>query len=132
MKSSTEQAKNTKFAMLRDALKLGCPYEPLQALLVAHPELPTDVEEYRAFVGEHPEVIAQCETIRKRNEIQNGFRLVYPHPRRGCWDDVLKQVQALPTEITMLDRMPMTVRRPNHWPALGVPLFETEKKRVRD
>jgi hypothetical protein len=128
MKSSTEQARDTKFAMLRDALKLGCPYQPLQALLNANPDFPADAVGYRAFIAEHADVIAECEAIRGRNETGNGFRLVYPDPRRRKWDDVLRQVQAMPTEVTMLDKLPMTLARPKHWLACSLPRFDSSRK----
>jgi hypothetical protein len=121
MKSSTDQARDTKLAMLCDALKLGCPYQPLQALLAAYPHFPTDMDGFRAFIAGHPSVLAECEALRRRNEVGNGFRLVYPHPRRRHWDDVLRQVQSMPTEVTLLDRMPMTVRRPRQWLTYSVP-----------
>jgi hypothetical protein len=110
MKSSTEQARNTKFAMLRDALRLACPYLPLQTLLDANPDHPTDPEDYGRFIAAHPDVLAGCEEIRERGEVGNGFSRIYPHPQRRHWDDVVRQVLALPTEITVGEVTPPTAQ----------------------
>jgi hypothetical protein len=59
MKSSTDQARDTEFAMLCDALKQMCPYEPLQQLLATNRDFPRDIEGYRAFIAEHADVVAQ-------------------------------------------------------------------------
>jgi hypothetical protein len=129
MKSSTDQARDTKLAMLCDAIKLGCPYEPLQALLADSPGFPTDLDGYRDFIAQHADVVAECEAIRKRNEIGNGFRLVYPHPRRRQWDEVVRKVEELPTEVTLIDRMPITPRPLKAWPALGLSIVDSIRRR---
>jgi hypothetical protein len=128
MKSSTDQARDTKFAMLRDALKLGCPYQPLQALLNANPDFPTDPAGFREFIAEHADVIEECEAIRRTNEVGNDFHLVYPDIRRKRWDDVLRHVQEMPTEVTMADKLPMALGRPKQWLAFRMPVLGSAKR----
>jgi hypothetical protein len=58
-----------------------------------------------------------------RNEKNNGFRLVYPirgEPSKGS---------GIADGVALLDWMPMTLLRPRHWSALGLPFLDSARRR---
>jgi hypothetical protein len=99
LKCNTTKSHDLKLGMLQDALRLACPYQPLQAL-ISSSDVPCDLDEYKQFIREHHRVIDECEQLRKQNEIKNGFELVFPSDRKLIWNQVLETVKTLPTEMT--------------------------------
>ena len=112
LKCNTTRSHELKYAMIQDALKLGCPYQPLQELLSNTEVLPETIEEYREFIKQHKDVLEDCESRRLENEIGNGFEKVFPNDKKPVWANVLETVKKLPADSTFDGNMPMQLRPP--------------------
>ena len=97
MKCNTEHSHDLKLDMLKDALRIAAPLQPLQRLLNTT-DYPKDPEGYAKFLQQNKGVIKEIETLRAQNEINNGFKKVFPNPQRPIFDKVLEFVKTLPTE----------------------------------
>jgi hypothetical protein len=128
LKSPTLRAQQLKQAMLKDALRLGCPYQPIQQLIFATPDVPDGFDEFRRFMEAHEAVIRECEEIRAKGEIENSFVLVYPDPRRTEWDSVIQRVQEMPSELTMIDKMPLALHGSKPWGSRSFFVPEPQRK----
>jgi hypothetical protein len=128
LKSPTPRAQQLKQAMLKDALRLGCPYQPIQQLISATPDVPNGLNEFRSFMDAHKGVIRECDAIRARGEVENNFVLVYPDPRRTEWEGVLQRVEEMPTEFTMIDRMPLPLHSPKTWGSRSCLVADAQRK----
>lgn len=109
LKCNTTRSHDLKLKMLQDALKIGCPYQPLQELISATDSLPTDIEGYRRFIAEHMDVIEKCEKLRKEAEKGSSFDKVYPDPEMPIWDRVLEKVKEMPTDTWVGTGMPLMI-----------------------
>lgn len=114
LKCNTKRSHDLKLEMLQDALKIGCPYQPLQDLISNTPEteLPEDIEGYRKFIAEHKDVIDACEKRREAAEKDSTFSKVYPNPKMPIWDRVLEKVKEMPTETWTGSGMPLILKAP--------------------
>jgi hypothetical protein len=105
LKCNTAKGHSMKLKMLQDAIRLACPYQPLQAL-IASSDVPDDIQGYREFIKGHKSVIDQCEKLRRRNDPGNGFDLVFSSDRKSQWNAVLDTVKTLSTDVTLDMGMP--------------------------
>lgn len=101
MKCNTEQSHELKLSVIQDALRIGCPYEPLQTLIRERPDVPETIEEYRKFIAQNRNVIDECERCREQNEKNSEFVKIYPSCKHPEWSEVLDAVKGLPTEEEM-------------------------------
>ena len=113
LKCNTTRSHDLKFGMIQNALKIACPYQPLQDLISSMPELPETIEEYREFVKQHQDVLEDCEARRAENEIGNGFVKVFPNDKKPIWDRVLDTVKKAPSDLTADGTMPLPLRPPS-------------------
>ena len=97
MKTNTENSKNLKIQMLKDALKVAAPYQPLQQLLKDLDKYPVTNEEMREIVEGNPKVFDEIKNLRLRNERHNSFELVYPK-KSHRYNLILDKIMKLPTE----------------------------------
>jgi hypothetical protein len=128
LRSPTSRAQQLKQAMLKDALRLGCPYQPIQQLISTTPDVPKGLDEFRSFMEAHQDVVRECEAIRAMGEIENSFVLVYPNPRRTEWNSVLEKVQEMPADLTMLDRTPVDLRGSEDWGSRSLLVMDPQRK----
>lgn len=111
LKCNTEHSHDMKLAMLKDALKIGAPLQPLQRLL-NHTDYPKDVEGFTSFMQQHKDVLEEIELLRTQNEHGNGFVKVFPNPKNPQWNAVLETAKKLPPETTLESGMPTAIEAP--------------------
>jgi hypothetical protein len=97
LKCNTEGSHDLKLGLVEDAIRLACPYQPLQDFLRSHPP-PDDPTAFRAFVQRQRETLRACDRLRRANEKGNGFERVFPNRHYPVWDQVLETVKSLPIE----------------------------------
>jgi hypothetical protein len=110
LKCNCEKSHDLKLAMVRDAIRLACPYQPIQELIRNTEQLPADFREYRQFLQENQSVLTECARLRELNEEGNEFARVFPNPNKPVWNEVLEKVKELPTETEIYTSIPMTIR----------------------
>lgn len=98
MKTNTENSKNLKIQMLKDALRLAAPLHPLQQLLRNCDGYPTTNEEMRELMKKNQHVLAEIKAIRATNEIYNSFDLVFPS-KKQVFNQILDKVIKMPVEM---------------------------------
>ncbi|OHT02886.1 Tubulin-tyrosine ligase family protein [Tritrichomonas foetus] len=108
LKCNTENSHDLKLDMLKDALKIAAPLQPLQNLLDST-NFPKDPSGFTHFLQQNKSVINEIEMLRQRNEIGNGFEKVFPNPKIPIWNEVLKTVKKLPTETMLETGLPLTL-----------------------
>lgn len=111
MKCNTQNSHNMKLEMLKHALKIAAPFQPLQNLL-DNTDYPEDPEGFMQFIQENKSVLDDIEALRAQNEIGNRFQKVYPNPKKPEWDHVLKTVMEMPTETTINTGIPLSIEVP--------------------
>ena len=99
MKTNTENSKNLKIQMLKDALRLASPLQPLQQLLRNCGDYPTTNDEMRELMQKNQHVLAEIRAIRATNELHNSFDLVFPC-KSPKFHEILEKVSNMPAEIT--------------------------------
>lgn len=98
MKTNTENSRNLKIQMLKDALKIAAPFQPLQQLLKDLDNYPETNEEMRNLVDSYPKVFDEIKALRSRNERHNSFELVYPNPKKHRYPLILEKIMKMPIE----------------------------------
>lgn len=111
MKCNTQNSHDMKLEMLKHALKIAAPLQPLQNLL-DNSDYPKDPEGFMQFIQENKSVINDIEALRAKNEKGNKFVKVYPNPQRPIWDHILNTVMQMPTETTLSTGMPLSIEVP--------------------
>lgn len=111
MKCNTKNSHDMKLEMLKHALKIAAPFQPLQNLL-DNTEYPKDPEGYIQFMKQNKNVIDEIEALRAQNEKGNRFEKVYPNPNKPIWDHVLKTVMHMPTETALNTGIPLSIEVP--------------------
>lgn len=111
MKCNTQNSHDMKLEMLKNALRIAAPFQPLQNLL-DNSEYPKDPEGFMQFIQENKSVIDDIEALRAENEKGNKFVKVYPNPQKPIWDHVLQTVMQMPTETVLNTGMPITIEVP--------------------
>ena len=92
--------------MLMNALKLAAPLQPLQKLMKTV-EFPTDPEEFRKFMENHKDTIQQVNEPREKNEIGNGFKMVFPNDKFPVYQTVLNTLLSMSTRATLDFNLPI-------------------------
>jgi hypothetical protein len=109
LKCNNDKSHDLKLSMLQDAIKLGCPYQPLQELIRTSEEIPTDLREFRQFLQENGSVLRECDRMRELNQEGNTFAKVFPNPTKPVWNQVLERVLRLPTETEIYSSIPRSI-----------------------
>lgn len=112
LKCPNARAHDLKLDMIQDSIRLACPYKPLQDLILETPDVPETIDEYRAFVHRHRDVVKECERRKRANEADSQFVKVFPNPAKPVWNMILEVVESLPTDVTPDDSLPTELEPP--------------------
>lgn len=99
MKTNTENSKNLKIQMMKDALRIASPLQPLQQLLRNCGNYPTTNEEMTELMKKNQHVLAEIKAIRATNELHNSFDLVFPCKKQKI-NQIKDRVSKMPAVIT--------------------------------
>lgn len=106
LKCNTQQAKNLKITMLKDAIRLGAPYSVIQHLVDSE-ELPiNDFDRLKSYMDGHSNIKKMIQKELSLAEKGNTFVKVFPSSTQSFYDVVYNTVLKMNTDIESGPNMP--------------------------